>query len=300
MEKFRKHIFLILAIIVGIFLCIYALTYGKYVFNSAWDYYLKSKGFYFSSDNLSANVAKNVNNLWDGGSVHFNIRNNLNQAVVSNYDIGYTIICTIKGEAASYTECHLNGTESNTEDGMLNSIQRCNNTTGDEIDVSAFNQTECETGGYTWLNEIAMKDFYFDVAVTDIGYVLKDVVVSVTVASTTPYTKTISGDFTLHKSVMEEDKLTMNYKNYTNYDKLIVSNSYSDTKCVKVTWDSSKLIINEDKSKFSSYGEDTNGYINEIKFNVGAKESQSYRFYKKNFDIIYTVTEFSIEESDGC
>ena len=34
----------------------------------------------------------------DGGSVYFNIKNNLNQTIITNYDIDYKVSCTIKGE----------------------------------------------------------------------------------------------------------------------------------------------------------------------------------------------------------
>jgi uncharacterized protein YktB (UPF0637 family) len=92
----------------------------------------------------------------------------------------------------------------------------------------------------------------------------------------------------------------MEYKNYSNYDKLIISNSYTSTKCVRITWDANKLSINALESAFSSYATDTNGYINEIKFNIGGKNSLSYIFYKKIFNTTYNVSEFQLEESSGC
>jgi hypothetical protein len=282
------------------FLCIYGFTFAKYVSDSVWNYYLKSKGFYFSSDYLGSNVVKNANNLWDGSSVHFNIKNNLNQTVITNYDIGYSIACTIQGDAASHTECHVNGTNSNTQDGVLPSLQACVNSTTDGIDVSSYTKEDCESGNYDWVNQISTKDLYFDVVLTDVGYELKDVIVNVTVTSTAPYRKTLIGDFTLHKSTMEEDKLIMNYNNYSNYGRLIISNSYSNAKCVSVTWDTNKLLINADSTEFSSYEVDSNNYINKIKFNIGAKANLSYIFYKKDFNATYNVTDFSIEESSGC
>jgi hypothetical protein len=300
MKKYKKYIILIVLIVGGIFLYIYGLTYAKYVFNSAWDYYLKSKGFYFSSDYLGTTAAKNVNNLWNGDSVHFNIKNNLNQVVMTDYDISYSIVCTVQGDAAAYTACHLNGTTSNTEIGVLPSIQSCVNNTTDGINVSAFTQTECESKGYNWVVQISEKDLYFDVILTNNNYELNDVVVNVAVTTTSPYHKVISGDFTLHKSIMQEDNLSMKYKNYSNYDRLIITNSYSSNKCVRLTWDANKLMINEDTSKFSSYLTDTNGYINEIKFNIGAKNNLNYIFYKKDFSATYNVNEFLIEESSGC
>ncbi|MDD4035912.1 MAG: hypothetical protein PHS45_01120 [Bacilli bacterium] len=300
MRKFKKHIFLILLIIIGIFLCIYGFTAARYVTNSVRDYYLKSQGFYFTSDYLSPSTVKNVDNLWNGGSVYFSIKNSLNEAVITNYDIAYTTTCTIKSEASTYAECRINGTNSNTQDGILSTFQTCINNTGDEIDVSSFNKTDCELGGYDWVNEVAVKELYFDIVVIDTNYELKDVVANITVTSTSPYRKTLSGDFTLHKSNAEEEQLTINYKNYSGYDRLIISNSYPNTKCVKVTWDANKLVIDADRNEFSSYATNLNGYINEIKFNIAGKKSKSYTFYRNKFDIKYDVTEFSIMEDSGC
>jgi hypothetical protein len=300
MKKSKKYIFLVLLIVAGSFLGFYCFTFAKYVYNSTWDYYLKSKGFYFSSDYLGSNVVKNTNNLWDGGSVHFNIKNNLNDAVITNYDIDYRVTCTIVGDASSYAACHMNGTTLNMQDGVLSSFEACSNYTDDGIDVSLLNKTDCEIGGYDWETQIAVKNIYFDVVLTDSNYELNDVVVNVTATSTSPYSKMLSGDFTLHKGSTQVSNIAMDYKNYSDYDRLIISNAYTSAKCVLVTWDSNKLIINSDNSGISSYGTDTNAYINEIKFNVGAKDSLSYIFYRRDLDMQYNVSEFSIEESSGC
>lgn len=300
MKKFKVYLYLILLVLIGCFIGIYGFTLAKYVSNSVWDYYLKSKGFYFSSDYLDSMLVQNVDNLWDGESVTFNIKNNLNQVVITNYDIYYEVVCTIKGDAAAYTECHLNGTTSNMLEGVLANFQTCNNTTGDGIDVSLFNKTDCELGGYDWINQIAVKELYFDVVVTDENYELQDVVVNISATSTSPYRKTLSGDFVLHKSNMKDASITADYKNYANYDRLTISNSYTSSKCVRVTWNDDKLIINADENQFSSYGTSVNGYINEIKFNLEGKKSLSFIFYKKTFNNIYNIDEFVIEESDGC
>jgi hypothetical protein len=300
MKKLRKHIVLILLIATGGLLCICGYTLAKYVSNSVWDYYLKSKGFYFSSDYLNSDVTENTDNLWDGGSVHFNIKNNLNEMVMTEYDIDYRVTCTVEGEASTHTECYMNGTTSNTQDGVLSSFQACSNPTDDGVDVSLLNKTDCELGGYDWENQVAVKDLYFDVVVIDSNYELKDVVVNVTATSLSPYSKTMIGKFTLRKGHTGVSNVSLDYKNYSNYDRLIVSNSYSDTKCVRIIWDSDKLLINTDSNAFSSTGTDVNGYINEIKFNINAKTSSSYIFYRRDFNMTYGVSEFEITETTGC
>lgn len=296
----KKYIFLMLFIIIGSFLFTYGPTYAKYVSNFFWDYYFHSKGFYFYSDHLSFEETKKVNSIWNGESIPFNLKNNLNQTVITNYDIEYRIVCTVTGEVSSYAECHLNGSESNIEDGILPAHHVCYNSTGDGIDVSSFDEEECKLKDYEWRTQIVIQDLYFDVVLIDDEYELTEVVVNVTVTSTNPYQKTLSGNFHLYKNNITEDDLIMKYDNYTNYDRLIISNSYSETKCVEVSWDASKLIIDADYSQFSSYSTDSNGYINKIKFNIGPKNSLSYIFYKKDFDITYDVSEFTINQSDGC
>lgn len=300
MELLKKHKFKVGILIISLFIGILSFTYGKYVSNSIWNYYLESNGFYLSSENLGDTTLKNVNNLWNGNSVFFNIKNSLNSSVATGYDINYTATCTIEGEAASKTKCNLNGSDLNTVDGVLTSIQNCENNSTDGIDVSNYNKETCELNGYKWKNEMVENKLFFDIILTDPEYSLIDLVVNINLTSNSPYRKTLNGKFILHKSDIMSEKISMNYKNYTNYDRLVVTNSFDSKKCVKITWDSNKLIIGEDINNFSSYKNDSNGYVNEIIFNINGKDSRSLMFYKKIFSQNYNVEEFSLEETSGC
>lgn len=296
MQKYKKYIILSLLILIGGTILFYGLSFAKYVSNSVWDYYLQSKGFYFSSDYLAETPSQNVDNLWDGGSINFNLKNNLNENVISTYDIGYRVECTVLGDSAEDIDCYFNGTELNTQEGVLSSFQTCINNTLDEVDVSLFNKTECELGGYDWINQIAVKDLYFDLVSKNEELDLVDVVVNIKVTSTYPYKKSISGDFILHKRNVEEEKVTIDLKNYSNYDRLVVSNSYLKTKCVSINWDPDKLLLGNDEKDFISYIVDGNNYISGIKLNIDGKESKSYIFYKKDFNSIYNINDFTINE----
>lgn len=300
MKKIKKHKFLIMIVTVISFLCIFGFTYGKYVSNSIWNYYLESKGFYFSSDYLGTTESKNVDNLWDGESVAFNIKNSVNQNVITGYDIGYNVSCEIQGDAASHAECHLNGTNLSTQTGVLTSIGACQNKSNDNVDVSSYNKTNCELGNYNWLYQAATNNLYFDIVLTDQQYTLKDVSVNITATSSTPYQKTLIGNFTLHKSNATSDAVTLDYKSYSNYERLTIANSYANTKCVKLTWNSSNLLIDTNSTGISSSNVDENDYINEIKFNISKKTSLSYIFYKRHFSETYNVNDFTIEETTGC
>lgn len=300
MKKLKKCLLLVLAVLVICFISFYGISFAKYVANSVLDYYLKSKGFYFYSDYLSQNGTENIDNHWDGESVHFNIRNNLNQTVITSYDISYTVKCTVNEEVSDFVECHLNGTDSDTYNGTLTNLGSCINTTNDGINVSSFNKNDCESGGYKWENQVTTEDLYFDLIVTDSEYKLSDVIVNISVNSTSPYRKTLKGDFVLYPRELTENQLTMDYKNYQDYDRLNISNSYLENKCVQVTWDANNLLIDADTSEFSSYQANAFGYIETIKFDIDPKSTVSYIFYKSDTNAIYSAADFTIEETDGC
>lgn len=299
MKKFNKKIFWIPLILFGLLFGFYGKTAAKYVSDSFWNYYLKSKGFYFSSEYLSTNGFKNVNNLWDGNSVHFNVKNILNSNVVSDYDISYTATCSIDGDASSYAECRMNGTSSNEYSGVLSNFQSCFNNTSDGINVSTLSKTDCEIGGYDWVSHIVTADLYFEVVVTDSDYELNDVNVLVEVESTSPYRQSLSGEFILHKNVASTD-VTFDYIDYSNYGRLTLTNPSALDKCVVVSWNSYNLVIGDDKSIFNSYNADSNGYINEVVFSVDAKKSNSYIFYKRDFTKSYDVEQFNVNNSSDC
>ena len=296
----KKKNIILLTSIVGLLLVlisVYGFTYAKYVSNSVWDYYLKSKGFYFNSDFLSLNNEKNVNNFWAGESIVFNVRNNLNNIVITDYDIDYKVTCTIKDDTNKKTECHVNGTSSNIYEGVLSNFQVCTNDSNDGVDVSLLSKENCEIGGYTWENQIANQDLYFDVVSED---EVSDITVNITVESTSPYHKTLSGDFILHKASTLNGSVNLGYKNYSDYDRLIVSNSYLEDKCATIIWDASDLKVEVDNDKLISSETDSNGYINKIKVRIPAKNSLSYIFYKNDLNGTFDVTAFSFQEEDEC
>lgn len=290
--KINKLVIILLVIAV---FGVCTVTYGKYVSNTAKDYYLKSKGFYFTSDHLSMSGTQNVNNVWDGTSIHFNVKNNLNQNVITNYDISYDALCEIEGEANQYVACYINGTNENTQSGVLSSSETCSNSTSDGIDVSQFDKTNCELNGYDWLSQISIGELYFDVVKTDQNYSLKNVTVNVTVTSTSPYEKVLKGKFILSKTSSIDDEINLNYQNYNNYDKLIISNSYNVQKCMTISWDANKTRI--ENNNLSSYQTDDNDYINQITVDIGPKSIVDYTFYpiepSSNED--FTLTEISCQ-----
>lgn len=289
--KKKKAIKLVLLIIVVSFLCFYSFSFAKYVSNSIKDYYLKSKGFYFYSDYLSTEVVKNSNNNWNNDSVHFNIRNNLNEKEVTDYDINYTASCEVLGDANEKVACLMNGSATNTFIGVLSSVESCRNYTGDLVDVSLLSKTDCELNGYIFERQVITKDLYFDLSKIDSNYEIKDLVISVTVTSTSPYSKTLKGEFYIHKTDSEEIVTSLIDK--TDYQILSITNIGNINKCINLSFDSTKLQIDNIDS-FSNYEYDSNNYAKKVNFNLQNNTSKNIIFYKKDKEATYSINDFTI------
>lgn len=281
----KKKIIIFGIILITIILITSGFTFARYVSKSIWNYYLESQGFYLSSDKLSEDTSQNVDTLWDGESIHFSLTNTLNNEYGTDYDIDYTVNCVTNNGS----ECYINGTDSSTYNGVLSTYSVCVNNKDDGVDTSSFDKTNCEINGYEWDNIPTVKDLYFDIADKD----LSEVTATITVTSTSPYTKTLTGDFILTKDKNIVGNITMDYQNYSSYDNLVISNSYDNDKCVKITWNADNLRI--DSNDFLSYQTDSNGYINEIDIKINKKNNINYKFYKVN-DNTYSTKDFNLTE----
>lgn len=298
MKKRTKILLLSVILLSLVSLITYGYSLAKYVSNSAWNYYLSTKGFYFSSKQLDISKITNINNNWEQDSTYFTIKNSENDFLISDYDIEYTVKCSIQNEASSHSKCTLNGTDSDTYKGILSSSGICINNI-DNQDVSNYKKEECELNGYEWKIQENHKDLYFDVITTDeedISYAS----VLIEVTTTSPYTKTISGEFNLSSTEIEKNGFEISYKEFNNYSRVIVSNSYDENKCIKLNWDSNNLRIDESSEKILSFKKDNSNNINEIIFNLEKKNSISYIFYKTDFLKNYTNQEFNLVESNEC
>lgn len=299
MSKNKKYMFLGILILGAILLIINGFTYARYAANSIWNYYLKSKGFYFGSDDLSMNGTTNINNMWDGGNVYFNLTNSLNDSVATDNDITYEVTCEVEGTDAEENECSVYGSTLVSGVPTIQKIYGCKNYKDDGVDTSSLNQSTCESGGYNWKNLSVYKELYFNV-VNTVGGQTNDVAVNIIATSLTPYRKTITGRFVLHRASSNMGTVSLTYHNYTDNDRLVVTNSYNETRCVHLTWNASQLLIDVDTTNLISHSTDENGYINDIRFNLIGKDSTSYIFYKRNIQNVYDSSAFTIEDDDEC
>jgi hypothetical protein len=236
---------------------------------------------------------KRVNNDWDGSRVYFDVKNSLNSYVATEYDIEYEIECNIKGNVNGI--CKLNGTDSNKYKGKLTSYEGCVNLI-DEVDVSSYNKETCNQEGYSYRVKETVANNYFEVFSNDENE-LNNITVEIIVTSTSPYTRVLKNDFILSRSLDETGSLNLIYNEYDEYSRIIISNSYSEKKCVKVSFDSSKIRIDNDSSVIS-YLTDDSGYINAATVSVESKMNANYLFYRVDNSIPYDETEFQMVEVD--
>jgi hypothetical protein len=285
----KKYKIVLIVVLVGLGFSFFLTTLARYSSSNVWNYYLESQGFYFSSDNLSNNQV-NVDTFWDGSSVHFNLKNFSNNDLISDKDITYQVSCeVIDGDET----CTLNGTNNNSVNGVLSKSSRCVNDI-DDVDVTLMNKTECEVAGYTWEKSLVTNDLYFDVSSES---EITDVSVRITVVSTSPFRKTMTGVFNLNKSSVVAGNIDYRVNHYDNLDELIISNSYDTGKCISVSFDSSKRIIDltNDMTVLTS---DLNGYVNSFSYGLGSKSNAKFVFYSK--DGLLNFNDIVVSETNEC
>lgn len=295
MNKIKRNMLIIIAILFITLVSIYGFSYAKYAIDRGWNYYLNSKGFYFSSNQLDTEEVENVNNAWTGGDIHFNIRNNKNESLISEMDINYKVECEIQGELADELNCSINNSNQSIYKGVLSKTESCINQTEDLVDTREYNQTACEISGYTWTNQVAESDIHFNI-INNNNIDYNDIQVKIKVTTEQPYKKTIKGEFALHKVENKDELINKNFKDYENYSRLTISSSYLSNKCLNLSWDSDKYRI--DTKNMGEIISDTNqnGYINGINISIHSMENKSFIFYKQDPLFTYSVNEFIINE----
>lgn len=286
--KHRKYLIIIFLSTLALMVVYFGTTYAKYVYKEAHNYYLQSKGFYFTSDYLDVNTKQTVNNYWDGSSVYFNIKNNINESIVTDYDINYKVKCTTNNANAT---CNLNGSGKNEIDGVLKLDAVCENNTSDGVDTSTFTYEECSSNGYTWNNKVVSEEMYFDIVGDDISRVN----VNLEISSISPYKKTLVGKFILNKVKTTTD-IDIKYKDYSEYGILNLRNNSNTTRCVVVSFNPNNLLVNEYNTA-KSYTKNSDNYIDSLTISINSSSSTNYKFYKKK-NTTYDASSFTIVDTN--
>ena len=281
--------------LVGLLIITRGITYAKYVSNSVLNYYLNSKGFYFKSDNLDTEIKNNADTSWDGDKVTFSITNSSNKSLATEYDIKYEITCSVE-ETDTTKVCYLNGTNSSKVTQTLSADFACKDTTNNK-DVSSLDEVTCTKQGYTWTAVPNTSTNYFEVVDIN-GKDVDTANVIITATSTSPYKKTIKGKYTLNKDKSELGTLSLKYETKTHYENVIVTNSYNEDKCIKLTWNSDDLVI--DNSDSYQILTNDNNYINGVIFKLNKKDSTNFIFYKQDKSKTYSEADFALVESTEC
>ena len=292
--KSKKKILIVL-ILIAILGFSHLKSFARYGSNYVWNYYLESHGFYLNSDSLGLDK-KNTNTLWDGTSVHFGVKNYSNNDLITDYDIRYTVTCEVLNNDP-YT-CKLNGTQNSTLNLVLSSNSRCVNETNDEVNVSEYSKSDCELGGYIWRNLAVNQDVYFDV-IGNNGVEVNNARIKITVNSTSPYRKTITGIFNLFKNTQSTGEIIKQIYDNNLYDELVITNSYDIRKCVEVSFNTDTRTVEKDSDMINPVV-DSDGYIESFKILIDGKSDKVFKFYNKDFGSNYSIDDFTVVESNGC
>lgn len=290
----KRKILIIFMILIILFSTI-SLTLGKYIYNSVWNYYISSKGFYFESDLLDINTKKNSNLKWDGTNIFFELKNSSRNGLVSEYDITYKITCEVLGDEADYVSCIINDTNYNSYGGTLSTVSYCKNNI-DSTDVSSLEKTECEINGYNWYNEVATKSNYFNLQSTNEEKQIDEVSVKITVESLKPYNKKLIGIFNLNKLEDQATDLIIDYQNYNENIELSLTNISTKNKCVEINFDSNDYAVDLSDS-IIDYSVD-NDKINNLTVEIPKENSVITVFYKKNYSKKYLIDDFVVLEKE--
>ncbi len=294
--KKKKKLIILISVVLLVTICIgFGISYAKYASTSVWNYYLKSKGFYFSSDKLNSKGLENVDVNWDGGPVYFDIKNSLNEELITDYDIKYKVKCNLMESDIDDAVCYLNGTESSEYEGVLSGVKACVDYEN-ESDVSSLDKTSCEMNGYTWKDVEAVKDVYFEIK--SASGTVTNAKVQIKVESTNPYKQVLEGTFVLNKNSNQEKVEDLQYESKDNYDTIIVTNSTSQDKCVKIKWSSDKYRVDNDIDNLLSTTSDENGYIDSITFKISAKNSDRVIFYRVDKSVHGSTSDFEVTYED--
>ncbi len=292
MKKKTKILIIVIAVLLVTLIPI-GITYSKYISNYVLDYYLSSKGFYFSSDQLSVEGFESIDNTWDGGKVNFNLKNSNNNKLITDYDISYNVSCEVEGNPS--IACNINNGSTNITNGIISSQASCENSK-DATDVSTYDKTRCEVEGYKWKNNEVVTDLYFELSSSN---EIEDAIVNVTATATEPYGKTLTGKFTLSKNTIINE-VSMDLEKYDDYYRLVISNPFTDDRCIRVSYDSTNLKIDAKATDFSYHGVDGNDFINEFEILIKSNNSKDYIFYGINQSIVHDIKDFTLVNSNGC
>ena len=271
-------------VIICIILLIALITtpvFGRYIYNSARDLYLKSKNFSFSSDLLTATGRTYRYSNWSGVDdyeIDIQLYSYENELSLFTYDgdgLQYNLTCTV--DDPTKATAHIG-------------------TTGG-----------ASTGGSYIPNATNVKDVKIYVKPTENlndGDIIK---LTVTAKTTVPYEKTITATFNIKVSADQYVTYSIEDDPTSVYATLRLVNTKSETNTITLTYEPSLVLIDVTNENYENRisqttknvketivnedGEEVEvnvKYINSITFNMEPEDVTNIRFYKRSIEANYT------------
>lgn len=244
-------------------------TFGRYIYNSARDLYLKSQNFSFSSNLLTTTGKTYKYANWSGVDDYeldlqlYSYENELSLFTYEGDGLAYTITCEV--EDTTKATVHIGTTAG-----------------------------EATQAGYI-PNTTNVKDIKIYLKPTENLAVGDTVKVNVTASTTVPYKKTITATFNI-KVTGQGITYSIEDEATSIYATLKLVNTKSETNTITLSWDPSKVVIdvtneyyeNRDQEKDTYQNEDGVEYVKSITFDMEPADVKNIRFYKKDINANYT------------
>lgn len=247
-------------------------AFGRYIYNTARDLYLKSQNFSFSSDLLTTTGKTYRYANWSG---------------VDNYEIDFKLysyenelsLFTYEGDGLEYSlTC--------TVDDITKATAHIETITGTTINKSHIP------------NETNIKDIKIFLKPTENLKVGDTVKLTVTASTTKPYQKTIQATFNI-KVTGKGITYSIDDEEASIYATLKLVNTKSQTNTITLSWDPSKVVIDvtdkyyENRDATKDAYKNVNGveYVSSITVAMEPIDVKNIRFYKKDISEDYTYPE---------
>ena len=108
------------------------------------------------------------------------------------------------------------------------------------------------------------------------------------------------GEYILNKGSKEIGELKVTYNAGTSSDRVVITNSYNENKCCKLSWNTNKLRIDDNSGDILSSTSDGDGYIKDVVFSINKKDSLDFTFYRTDFDENLDDSQFTLVEVNDC
>lgn len=287
-KKKDKRIFLMIMLVIFIFI---TTVFGRYITSSIYDFFLRSKEFYFYSDKLKEEGANYQIENWSGVDryeIVINMNSRSNNLNVTSYDIDYDI---------SYTY----------SDNIICDISKTSGTIYASTNSDSFNimltpNTQLNTGDTVWVEITATSKgpykktltgkFTLVVGKENVSYTIEDIenrqYLELKITNTLSY-YTVEQSFDSHKA---GDRLTI--------DEYLSLSEENKRKCysarVNINFNPENVLIDitngtyKDGTNVQTTQIDGFTYVDSFSLSIDAITSVNIRFYKTDVTKDYTYT----------